>query len=149
MRNYWLVRIGACTWPAVTERVNNDMKVIRRATDEEIAEYLKKGVKILEWKQQNPHYDPTRANNGGGYNQPLVRFEYKGKVFIIDDHGCGDFGEDFTIFHEGKAIGGYSDMNAFENGIYCEMSNEFRYLINKLSSNEYIGWWFRKIANNL
>lgn len=54
-------------------------------------------------RQQNPYYDQEKANNGGGYFQPLgeanVYVEGHGIVTIgIDDTSCGDFGDRICIF---------------------------------------------------
>lgn len=69
-------------------------------------------IKILEQveHEQNAFYDPDKANNGGGYSQPLKRtnFEYEGEEyeFVYDSTSCGDFGSRFTktLYKNGKEL---------------------------------------------
>ena len=35
-------------------------------------------LKILDEREQNSFYDPEKANNGGGYHQPRIEFEFEG-----------------------------------------------------------------------
>lgn len=59
-------------------------------------ENIKQTVEI----EQNEFANPDRAQNGGGYFQPYLEFEfdYDGSHyrFIIDDTSCGDFGERYS-----------------------------------------------------
>jgi|LSQX01.3.fsa_nt_gb hypothetical protein len=52
--------------------------------------------------EQNSHYDQAKCNNGGGYSQPLITFEYNGKIGTINDTSCGDFGDRYTVEYDGK-----------------------------------------------
>lgn len=60
-----------------------------------------KNFKLVEEKEQNNFYDPSRSNNGGGYHQPYQKYEFEldGKEYnlVYDDTGCGDFGARFNL----------------------------------------------------
>ena len=51
--------------------------------------------------QLNPYYDPARSRNGGGYDQPLIKWSVlhtpSGRVYDVTekDTSCGDFGTRF------------------------------------------------------
>lgn len=70
------------------------------------------GIKILSKtaSEQNAFYDPDKANNGGGYSQPLKKttFEWQGEEyeFVYDDMSCGDFGSRFTktLYKNGEEL---------------------------------------------
>jgi hypothetical protein len=69
-------------------------------------------IKILEQveHEQNAFYDPSKANNGGGYHQPyeVTLFEYEGQIyrFIYCSTSCGDFGSRYTktLYQNGKEL---------------------------------------------
>jgi len=58
---------------------------------------MKNLIKILKIEERNPYADPDKCNDGGGYFQPLITFEYNGKIGTIDDASCGDFGRRYFI----------------------------------------------------
>lgn len=60
-------------------------------------------ITILSVEQQNDFYDPARASNGGGYDQPLTKFSYKGIEGTLDDRSCGDFGQRFDVEWNGAS----------------------------------------------
>ncbi len=56
----------------------------------------------------NPFYDPSKADNGGGYYQPHYKgFFSDGGEFEIWDTSCGDFGKRYTIKVTGEDHAGY------------------------------------------
>lgn len=69
-------------------------------------------IKILSKTaaEQNSSYDPDKANNGGGYSQPLKKttFEWQGEEyeFVYDSTSCGDFGSRFTktLYKNGEEL---------------------------------------------
>lgn len=80
------------------------------SNDEKAKEYLLKNgmelkeiknFKLVEEKEQNSFYKPSRSNNGGGYHQPYQKYEFEldGKEYnlVYDDTGCGDFGARFNL----------------------------------------------------
>jgi len=47
----------------------------------------------IRWEETNPFANPEKANNGGGYSQPEIRFEFSdGIKGVIYDTSCGEFG---------------------------------------------------------
>ena len=54
-------------------------------------------IKEISREEQNSFADADKCNNGGGYFQPLITFEHNGKIGTIDDTGCGDFGDRYTV----------------------------------------------------
>jgi len=54
-------------------------------------------IKVISIEEQNPYADANKCNDGGGYFQPLITFEYNGKIGTIDDANCGDFGRRYYI----------------------------------------------------
>ncbi|ELV2914280.1 hypothetical protein SGH21_002425 [Staphylococcus pseudintermedius] len=69
-------------------------------------------VKILKIEQSNPHFDEKKKNNGGGYDQPVVTFEYKGVIGTYRNSSCGDFGSRYHLEWNGKLIlGALCSMN--------------------------------------
>ncbi len=79
--------------------------------------------------EQNSFYDPDKANNGGGYSQPLkkVAFEYEGEEyeFVYDDMSCGDFGRRYTktLYKNGveiaKSVINEVDQDGYEEYGFC------------------------------
>lgn len=80
------------------------------SNDEKAKEYLlKNGIelkevknfKLVEEKEQNSFYEPSRSNNGGGYHQPYQKYEFEldGKEYnlVYDDTSCGEFGARFNL----------------------------------------------------
>ena len=63
----------------------------------------KENFEILKVEEQNPYVDPMKANNGGGYSQPLITFVFNGTTGYIDDSSCGDFGERIHIEYKDKS----------------------------------------------
>lgn len=49
-------------------------------------------IKVLKIKQGNPHFDPRKQNDGGGYDQPIVTFEKDRIIGTYHNSSCGDFG---------------------------------------------------------
>jgi hypothetical protein len=58
--------------------------------------------KINKRVEQNPFVNPRKANNGGGYSQPLIEFTLRGIKGCINDTSCGDFGDRITITYGNK-----------------------------------------------
>ena len=75
-------------------------------------------------EEQNAFYDLDKANNGGGYSQPLKKtnFEYEGEEyeFVYDDMSCGDFGSRYTktLFQNGKELAETEVNQVDRNGVY-------------------------------
>lgn len=61
-----------------------------------------KNVNILKVEQGNEFYDASKLNNGGGYDQPIITFEYKGIQGVYEDTSCGDFGTRESVEWDGK-----------------------------------------------
>ena len=61
-------------------------------------------LRVIEWVETNPHYDPERSCNGGGYSWPEYRFRIGNsrKIGILEDTSCGDFGERWIIKYGNK-----------------------------------------------
>ena len=76
------------------------MKKINLETKEE--KKMKKEFKIINRVEQNPFVNPLKANNGGGYHQPLITFTFNGKTGSISDTSCGDFGSRINIVYGSK-----------------------------------------------
>jgi len=68
-------------------------------------------IKILNEKQGNPYYDPTKTNNGGGYDQSIITFLVNGKKGVFKDNSCGDFGWRLCLKVEGEGYWGYNNMD--------------------------------------
>lgn len=81
---------------------------------------MKKEFKIIEWVEQNPFVEPTKANNGGGYSQPRIAFTYKGVKGFINDSSCGEFGERLEIVYGEKSY--YCDFVSQKNLEYSDFS---------------------------
>ncbi|MCK9470674.1 MAG: hypothetical protein M0Q88_02845 [Bacilli bacterium] len=54
-------------------------------------------MKLLNIKETNLFANPSLANNGGGYSQPLITFEYEGDIITIHDTSCGEFGKRYKV----------------------------------------------------
>lgn len=55
-------------------------------------------------EQLNPHYDPSRSHNGGGYDQPHWTFNMSnGWCLDIHDTSCGEFGTRYTAELVGRS----------------------------------------------
>ena len=59
-------------------------------------------IGLMAWEEKfeetNPHADPEKACNGGGYSQPHMELRFSdGTLAVIDDHDVGDFGYDVYI----------------------------------------------------
>ena len=65
-------------------------------------------VKSVE--ETNPYFDEEKQSNGGGYSQPRIEFEYRGKTGIIHDSSCGDFGARFFVEFGDKTYS-YNNVN--------------------------------------
>lgn len=52
----------------------------------------KVNINQIKWVETNPFANPEKANNGGGYSQPLITGTINGVPFELHDTGCGDFG---------------------------------------------------------
>ena len=81
---------------------------------------MRKDFKIINWVEQNPFVDPTKANNGGGYSQPRIDFTFKGIKGFINDTSCGDFGERLEIAYNDKIY--YCDYVSGNNVEYSDFS---------------------------
>ena len=77
------------------------MKKINLETKEEKKMKLKR-FNIISRVEQNPFVNPLKANNGGGYHQPLITFTFNGKTGSISDTSCGDFGSRINIVYGSK-----------------------------------------------
>lgn len=71
-------------------------------------------VRFKDIRQMNPFYDPAKANNGGGYDQPEISFTLFGwntelGEIRLRDTSCGDFGTRYDII--------VADLNGSEEGI--------------------------------
>ena len=82
----------------------------------------KENFEILKVEEQNPYVDPMKANNGGGYSQPLITFVFNGTTGYIDDSSCGDFGERIHIEYKDKSY--CVDAVGRENEEYSSFSKE-------------------------
>lgn len=62
-------------------------------------------LELLQEEQANPFCDPDRANNGGGYDQPVITAKVVGSEdqVVIEDTSCGDFGSRISISAFGKS----------------------------------------------
>lgn len=63
--------------------------------DNDLEKYEK--ITNIQVEQGNPFYDPARGNDGGGYDQPEIKFDYGFERCYISDSSCGDFGDRFTV----------------------------------------------------
>lgn len=61
-----------------------------------------KELKIISAQQQNDFYNVSKSCNGGGYDQPFVRFEFAGIEGFLDDTSCGEFGRRYSIEWNGS-----------------------------------------------
>ncbi len=52
---------------------------------------------IIEVEQGDPFYDEAKTNNGGGYNQPIIRFNLDGIEGVFRDMSCVDFGTHYHL----------------------------------------------------
>ena len=89
-------------------------------------------IVILKEEQGNPCYDPAKANNGGGYDQPIITFLIDGKQGVLEDTSCGDFGWRLRLEIEGEGIWSYNSVD--DNSSYYFSSEYWRGLnINKVA----------------
>ena len=51
----------------------------------------------MERVQLNPHYNPSKKNNGGEYNQPAYVIKSDNRYFLVIDENCGNFGTRYTV----------------------------------------------------
>ena len=93
-----------------------------------------KEMKVLNEKQQNSFYNESQSRNGGGYNQPLIKFEFYGIEGVVNDTSCGDFGERFTVKWDGKTYRlNQVDREKSEYSSFDECDRDFiEALVNKL-----------------
>lgn len=77
---------------------------------------------LLKHEQLNSFYDPDRAYDGGGYDQPGYTFEFKGIIGYFEDTSCGSFGSRYTLNWNGV----HADYDSVGNEIeeYSEFSNK-------------------------
>lgn len=65
----------------------------------------------IRTEETNPHYDPERQNDGGGYSQPKHHFRLRGKynsaTGIIHDTSCGNFGSRILVRIGEKGLAAY------------------------------------------
>ena len=61
-----------------------------------------KTISIISIEERNPYADPDKCNDGGGYYQPSIIFEYDGQIGEIEDCNCGDFGKRYYISYGDK-----------------------------------------------
>ena len=59
-------------------------------------------IKVLNSVETNEFFNIEKSNNGGGYSQPKITFEYGGITGVYHDTSCGDFGTRFTVEWNGK-----------------------------------------------
>ncbi len=95
------------TFPeAIAKEIRDDVKSLGYMvhSKEEFKEKNEKNAAtlyLISETEQNPHYDPAKSYNGGGYHQPFI--EYAGEVvgehvtILIDDTSCGDFGSRYAV----------------------------------------------------
>lgn len=89
---------------------------------------------IVKYEEQNSFADPRKANNGGGYHQPLIVCEMGTHTLVIDDTSCGDFGRRYTVRYDGIVIYERNDLRSNEiyekkgyNALLCFISNQLGY----------------------
>lgn len=86
-------------------------------------------MKILNYKKEemNPFVDSRYSNNGGGYSQPLYRYEIqqglRTHIIEVEDSSCGEFGDRITISIDGKVVSYYDHVGGCNewNEISCPM----------------------------
>jgi len=84
---------------------------------------------VISITQQNPCYDPERANNGGGYYQPLYKFVYNGIEGKFEDTSCGDFGGRYHLEWNGlhanrDQVGNECNYSEFSRREHAELLDE-------------------------
>ena len=75
---------------------------------------MTKKINIISTVETNSFADSSRANNGGGYSQPLITFEFDGIEGTFKDNSCGDFGKRYEIRYNGK-LWTYDTMSTWKN----------------------------------
>lgn len=79
------------------------------------------GLELVESTQQNPHYDPAKSCNGGGYDQPYMKFQSPAGTLEFNDTSCGDFGTSYDVKYttpqEKTYSFSYDNMNHDEEGL--------------------------------
>ena len=93
-------------------------------------------IKELGYAETNEFADESRANNGGGYHQPLITFEYKGEKGTIHDTSCGDFGKWYEVIIGEKyfSYDGVSGYSYPEDRYYTNFTEDDREFISCFNS---------------
>lgn len=73
-----------------------------------------KKINVLSKIETNSFADSSKANNGGGYSQPLYKFMYNGKTGYFSDDSCGDFGSRYSLEYDGQIFQWGSMLKDFE-----------------------------------
>ena len=89
-------------------------------------------IKIISIEERNPYADPDKCNDGGGYYQPSIIFEYDGQIGKIEDCNCGDFGKRYFV-EFGDKYYHYDGIsyNPIEETNFTEDDNDFIEEFNK------------------
>lgn len=59
---------------------------------------------IVTEEQTNPFANPEKSRNGGGYDQPLIKFRLEGKEGTFHNTSCGEFGERYSLDWNNKSF---------------------------------------------
>lgn len=71
-------------------------------------------IKIISVVETNSFADESKSNNGGGYSQPFITFEYDGLKGTLHDTSCGDFGKRIELIYLDKKWN-YNEMSDWKN----------------------------------
>ena len=92
--------------------------------------------KVIKIEQTNPYYDPDKAYDGGGYDQPKYTFLFRGIQGTFTDSSCGAFGMRYDLNWNGlmanyddvgRDIDVYSDFDP-DNSVHAELLHEIQQL---------------------
>lgn len=109
-----------------------------------------KNIKLLEEREQNDFFEPSKSCNGGGYHQPLIKysFEYENETYTLtyNNTSCGDFGSRYYVrisrAKDNKTIYDFDvdNVSRREDELYFSEEFDVKFFFNLLDSElkEYI-----------
>ena len=86
-----------------------------------------KKIKVLKKVETNSFADSSRSNNGGGYSQPLITFEFAGIKGEFKDSSAGEFGTRYEIRYGGKSYV-YDSMSDYLNFTNFDMVEDAEFI---------------------
>jgi hypothetical protein len=116
------------------EKKMTNTKITKK--NEKEKKMTKEIFKEIKWVEQNPFVDPLKANNGGGYHQPLITFTFNGKTGSISDTSCGDFGHRIQIVYGDKEY--YYDSVSreyIEYSTFSKLKHNDRQVVNEIKKH--------------